>query len=106
MTRFLSALPDDQSRQNVREFLIQVGFGSAIMIGVFATGLQTAPEVGAAAVRVFTFYSLIDCCRAYRRRETVAACSFNHWDQAAAVPPLIPHEAKRRCGTGEPRRRR
>jgi hypothetical protein len=84
MTRILSYFPDDQSRQVVRELLIQVGFGLAIMIGVFATGLQTGPQVGAAAVRVFTFYSLIDLCRAYCRRERMGSPSFNHWDQAAA----------------------
>ena len=84
MRRFLSALPDDQSRQIVREFLIQSGFGLAMMIVVFATGLQTGPEAGAATVRVFTFYSLIDLCRAYCGRERIGGPSFNHWDQAAA----------------------
>lgn len=84
MTRFLSYLPDDKSRQVVRELFIQVGFGLAVMIAVFAVGLQTGPQVGAAAVRVFTFYGLIDCCRASCRRQRIGGPGFNHWDRAAA----------------------
>jgi hypothetical protein len=80
----LSYFPDDQSRQVVRELLMQVGFGTAIMIATFAVGLQTGPQIGAAAVRVFTFYSVIDFCRACCRRERMGGPSFNHWDQAAA----------------------
>lgn len=84
MTRLLSFLPDDQSRLVVRELLVQIGFGVAMMIAIFASGLQTGPEVAAATVRVFMFYSVIDCCRAYRRRERIGGPTFNHWDQAAA----------------------
>ena len=80
----LSYLPDDQSRQVARELLIQVGFGTAVMAAVFAAGVQTGPQIGAATVRVFTFYSLIDCIRAAMRRERIGGPSLNHWDQAAA----------------------
>lgn len=84
MTRLLSYFPDDQSRIVVRDLVIQVGFGMAMMIGLLAIGLETGPEVGAATVRVFVFYSIINCCRAYYRRERFGGSSFNHWDQAAA----------------------
>ncbi|WP_158744058.1 hypothetical protein [Acidisphaera sp. L21] len=84
MASLSTLLPDAQSRSIVREFLIQTAIGSALMLALFAFEAQTLPELGQAAVRVFSFYSIIDCVRASLRREPVWAASLNRWDQAAA----------------------
>ena len=78
------SLLDVKSRLSLREFLIQGGLGLAIMAVLFAAGTQTLPELGHSAVRVFTFYSIIDCLRASHRGDPIWAGSLNRWDQAAA----------------------
>ncbi len=75
---------DIQSRNSVREFLIQLGLGLAIMLALFAASSQTLAELGQASVRVLTFYGVIDCLRASHRRDPVWGGSLNRWDQAAA----------------------
>ena len=77
-------LPDTQSYVIVREFLIQTGIGLALMLALFVITAQTLSEVSQAAVRVFTFYSIIDCVRALLSREQLWGASLNRWDQAAA----------------------
>ena len=84
MVSLSALLPDVQSRSIVREFLIQTTIGLAIMLALFVVRAQTLAELGHAAVRVFTFYSIIDCMRASFRREPVWGTSLNRWDQAAA----------------------
>ena len=84
MASLSSLLPDVQSRIIVREFLIQTAIGLALMLALFVFRAQTLPELGHAAVRVFTFYSIIDCMRASFSREPVWGVSLNRWDQAAA----------------------
>lgn len=77
-------LPDVQSRFVVREFLIQSGIGFGLMVVLYVVRAQTVPELGHVAVRVFSFYSIVDCARALVRREPIWAPSLNRWDQAAA----------------------
>jgi hypothetical protein len=84
MASLSTLLPDTQSRAIVREFLMQTIIGSALMMVLFVFRAQTLPELGHAAVRVFTFYSIIDCARASVKREPVWGASLNRWDQAAA----------------------
>ena len=54
------------------------------MAVLYVVKAQTIPQLGHAAVRVFSFYSIIDCARASFRREPVWGPSLNRWDQAAA----------------------
>ncbi len=75
---------DAQSRRIVREFLIQTAIGLAIMLALFVVRAQTLPELCQAAARVFTFYSALDCMRAWFGRVPVKGPSLNRWDQAAA----------------------
>lgn len=77
-------LRDGQSRGVLREFVIQAGIGLALMVVLYVVRAQTIPELGQAAVRVFSFYSIIDCARAMARREEVWGPSLSRWDQAAA----------------------
>jgi hypothetical protein len=77
-------ISDAQSRFVIREFLIQAGTGVVFMLVLYLVRVQTIPELGHAAVRVFSFYSIIDCARASFRREPVWGASLNRWDQAAA----------------------
>jgi hypothetical protein len=84
MASLSTLLLDGQSRSIVREFLVQTTVGSALMLVLFVFNAQTLPELGHAAVRVFTFYSIIDCLRAAYRREPVWGPCLNRWDQAAA----------------------
>ena len=79
-----AVLPDDiQSRLVIREFLVQAGIGVGIMLVLHIVRAQTIAELGYALVRVFSFYSVIDCLRALIRREAVCGPSLNRWDQAA-----------------------
>ena len=75
---------DIQSRNRIREVLIQGGIGVALMALLFAVRAQSLAELGQSAVRVFTFYSVIDCFRASRRREPIWGASLTRWDQATA----------------------
>ncbi len=79
-----TVLLDIQSRHVVREFFIQAGIGWGLMAVLYVIRAQTLMELGHAAVRVFTFYSVIDCVRASLRKEPVCGPSLNRWDQAAA----------------------
>lgn len=78
------ALLDVKSRLSLREFLVQAGLGVLVMAVLFAASKQTLGELGHSAVRVFTFYGIIDCVRASHRRDPVWQGSLNRWDQAAA----------------------
>ncbi len=84
MARLTTVFLDIQSRFVVREFLVQAGIGLGLMMILYIVKAQTVSELGHAAVRVFTFYSIIDCVRALMRREPVWGSSLNRWDQAAA----------------------
>ena len=75
---------DAESRHSLREFLIQFGIGLAIMVVLCAATSQTLTELAHAVVRVFTFYSVIDCLRASHRGDRLCGPSLNRWDQAAA----------------------
>lgn len=84
MTSLSTLLPDVQSRSAVREFAVQTTVGITLMLAIFVVKMQTLPELGQVAVRIFTFYSIIDCARALLRREHMWGASLNCWDQAAA----------------------
>ena len=75
---------DIQSRHSLREFLIQLGIGLAVMLVLFAVSGQTWQDLAHSVVRVFTFYGAIDCLRASHRRDPIWGPSLNRWDQAAA----------------------
>ena len=79
---------DLQSRRTVAEFSIQTGIGLALLIVVSLITSQTNLELGRATVRVFQFYSVIDCCRAAHRREAIGGPSLNLWDLALAYSGL------------------
>ena len=84
MDSLSSLMLDAQSRLIIREFLIQTAIGLAIMLALFVIRAQTLFELCQAAARVFTFYSALDCMRAWFGRIPVKGSSLSRWDQAAA----------------------
>ena len=84
MASLSALLPDMQSRSTVRDFAVQTTVGMTLMLAIFVVKMQTLSELGQVAVRIFTFYSIVDCARALLRREQVWGGSLNCWDQAAA----------------------
>ena len=83
MALLSALLPDVQSRIAIRDFTVQTTVGVTLMLAIFVVKMQTLSELGQVAVRIFTFYSIVDSARALLRRDHVWGASLNCWDQAA-----------------------